>query len=471
MQDRRNIHDKIWDAHLVTQFDDGRSLIYVDRHLIHEGTSGPAFDRLRREKMPVRRAELTFAVVDHGVSTRPGRTAASYKPTQQRHQAMRTNCAQFGIPLLDIGDPRQGIVHVIAPEQGIILPGCTLACGDSHSATCGALGALGWGIGTSEVLQVLATQTVLQKKQKSMRAWFEGRLQSHVYAKDMILGLIGRYGASAGLHHVVEYAGPGVEQLSIEARMTICNMSVEIGARAGIIGVDDLTIEYVAGRKFAPKGALWDDAVSAWKWLNSGPEAQFDAELTLDLSTLPPQVTWGTSPQDVTSVGGRTPDPSTEPDPNRRQSIIEALDYMGLAPNQPIEGLAVDFAFIGSCTNGRLSDLEAAALVVKGRNVPEGVQAWVVPGSTEVKTEAEALGLDRIFTDAGFSWRESGCSMCVATNGETVLPGKRCISTSNRNFEHRQGPRSRTHLASPASVAAAAVTGRITDVRKLANGS
>jgi 3-isopropylmalate/(R)-2-methylmalate dehydratase large subunit len=461
------ILDKIWSAHRVLDYDDGRSLLYVDRHLIHEGTSGPAFERLRRDDSTVRRPDLTFAVVDHGVSTAPGRTMDSYPATRQRHQAMRDNCREFDIELLDIGDPRQGIVHVIAPEQGLVLPGSTLACGDSHSATCGGLGALGWGIGTSEVHQVLATQTILQKRPRRMRAWFEGRLRPGVFAKDMILALIGRYGAGAGLQHAVEYAGPAIEALPIDGRMTICNMSVEFGARAGIVGIDDATVNYIAGRRFAPQGELWDRAEPVWRALNTDEDATFDTEITLDVSTLVPQVTWGTSPEHVAGVDGCVPDPDAEVDGDRRRSISDALGYMSLRPNQPIEGTPIDYAFIGSCTNGRLSDLEAAARIVSGRKVAPGVEAWVVPGSTAVKSAAEARGLDRIFIEAGFRWRESGCSMCVATNGEVVPVGKRSMSTSNRNFENRQGSGSMTHLASPAMVAAAAVMGRITDVRKL----
>jgi 3-isopropylmalate/(R)-2-methylmalate dehydratase large subunit len=461
------IIDKIWATHRVLDYDDGRSLLYVDRHLIHEGTSGPAFERLRRDAMAVRRPDLTFAVVDHGVSTAPGRTIDSYPPTRQRHQTMRDNCRDSGIDLLDIGDPGQGIVHVIAPEQGLILPGSTLACGDSHSATCGGLGALGWGIGTSEVHQVLATQTILQKLPRRMRAWFDGRLQPGVFAKDMILALIGRYGVGAGLQHAVEYAGPAIRALSIEGRMTICNMSVEFGARAGVIGIDDATLDYLSGRRFAPQGEHWDQAVPIWRAHNTDENAVFDTEIALDVSTLAPQVTWGTSPEHVAGVDGHVPDPDTELNDDYRKSISDALGYMALRPNQPIEGTPIDYAFIGSCTNGRLSDLEAAARIVAGRKVAPGVEAWVVPGSTAVKRAAEANGLDRIFRDAGFRWRESGCSMCVATNGEVVPAGKRSISTSNRNFENRQGQGSMTHLASPAMVAAAAVNGQITDVRKL----
>jgi 3-isopropylmalate/(R)-2-methylmalate dehydratase large subunit len=380
---------------------------------------------------------------------------------------MRDNCAEFGIELLDIGNPRQGIVHVIAPEQGLVLPGTTLACGDSHSSTCGGLGALGWGIGTSEVHQVLATQTILQKKPRSMRISFSGRLTPGVGAKDMILAVIGRYGAAAGIGHSVEYEGAAIRELGIEGRMTICNMSVEFGARAGLIGIDDTVLQYVAGRPFAPSGELFELAMSSWRDLNSDVDAHFDAELELDVTSLAPQVTWGTSPEHVIGIDQVVPDPSVHTTEEGRRAVAKALDYMGLVPNRPLEGVPIDYAFIGSCTNGRLSDLEEAARVVSGRKVAAGVEAWVVPGSTKVKAEAESGGLDKIFKEAGFLWRESGCSMCVATNGEVIPPGRRSISTTNRNFENRQGPGSRTHLASPAMVAAAAINGRMSDVRKM----
>jgi 3-isopropylmalate/(R)-2-methylmalate dehydratase large subunit len=415
----------------------------------------------------VRRPDLTFGVIDHGVSTAPGRTLETWRPTLQRSLAMQANCAEFGIELMDLDDPRQGIVHVVAPELGVILPGSTVVCGDSHTSTCGGLGAWAWGIGTSEVCHVLENQVLIQRRPRTLRIWVEGRLGEGVTPKDLILHLIGTYGAGAGIGHVVEYAGPAIRGLSVEGRLTICNMSIEMGARAGLIGVDDTTLDYLDGLPFAPKGELWEGATRDWRALNSADEARFDREIRLDVSSLAPQVTWGTSPEHAVAVDARSPDPAEAADPERRRALDQALAYMGLVPGQPLEGVPIDYAFIGSCTNSRLSDLQAAARIVDGRKVAEGVSAWVVPGSSQVKRAAEALGLDRIFRDAGFQWRESGCSMCVATNGETVAAGKRCISTSNRNFEDRQGSGSRTHLASPAMVAAAAVTGRITDVRKL----
>jgi 3-isopropylmalate/(R)-2-methylmalate dehydratase large subunit len=461
------LFEKIWKQHVVADLGDDRALIHIDRHVLQEVTSLQAFDALRKRKLPIHSLGLTYAVIDHSVSTMPGRTAASFEPTRERIEAMQKNCRDFAIDLFDIDDPAQGIVHVIAPELGITLPGSTLVCADSHSATSGGVGAWAWGIGTTQVLQVLATQTLIQKKPKTMRVDFSGTIGPGVFAKDLILYLIGRHGIAAGSGFVVEYAGPVIRAMPIEARMTMCNMSIEFGARSGLIAVDDQTLHYLAGRRYAPKSGAWEKAAQSWRSLRSDEAAEFDREIGIDCSAVKPQISWGTTPQDVIAVDESTPLPASTADPDRRRAIERALAYMDLAPGAPIAGVPIDVAFIGSCTNSRLSDLEEAAKVVRGRKVAEGVEALIVPGSTQVKVAAEAKGLDKIFRDAGFQWRESGCSLCVATNGDLVPPGKRSISTSNRNFENRQGPGSRTHLASPAMVAAAAVTGRITDVRKL----
>ena len=463
----RTLFDKIWDDHLVADLGNGAFLLHVDRHLGHEMTSYRAFDALRRRGIRVRNPELTFAVVDHVVATSPNRTDGTNPAGRPFIQMWRQNCGDFQITHFDIDDHRQGIVHVIGPELGIDLPGCTLVCGDSHTASNGALGALAWGIGTSEVEHVLATQTIIQRKPKSMRIWFDGGLAPGISAKDMILYVIGKLGTAAGRGYTIEYAGPAISELSIDGRLTVCNMSIELGARAGLIAPDDRTFGYLAGREFAPKGREWDSAVTHWQTLRSDDHAMFDTEIIIDCSQIKPQITWGTSPQDVVAVDERIPDPSKETDPGRRRAIERALAYIDLAPGASLVGTPIDYAFIGSCTNGRYSDLIAAAEIARGRKVAAGVRALVVPGSTQIKLAAEQAGLDKIFMEAGFEWRTAGCSMCVAGNGDTVPPGKRCMSTSNRNFEGRQGPGSRTHLASPASVAAAAVSGVIVDVRKL----
>jgi 3-isopropylmalate/(R)-2-methylmalate dehydratase large subunit len=382
---------------------------------------------------------------------------------------MRKNCTDFGVRLFDIEDRNHGIVHVVGPHIGFALPGCTYVCGDSHTASCGGVGAWAWGIGTTEVMQVFATQTLIMRRPRTLRATFNGKPPRGVYAKDMILSLIGKYGIEAGVGHVVEYAGPAIRALPIEGRLTICNMSIEFGARGGLIAADDTTFQYLHGREMAPKGSLWDKAVADWRTLFSVPDAQYDTELEIDCTDLSPRVTWGTTPQDVIAVDDVVPDPATASDPARRAMMERAVVYIGLTPGQKIAGTPIDVAFIGSCTNGRLSDLEAAAEVARGRKVAPGVKALVVPGAAHVKAAAEAAGLHKIFLEAGFEWREAACSMCVAAGGDIVPPGKRSISTSNRNFEGRQGPGSRTHLASPAMVAAAAVTGCITDVRTLLN--
>jgi 3-isopropylmalate/(R)-2-methylmalate dehydratase large subunit len=467
MTDATTLIDKIWDAHVIRVLSDGRTLLHIDRHLIHDGSSRQAFDGMRRRQLKVRNLDLTFAVVDHIVSTLPGRTGESHPPGIERIHALRENCREFDIELYDVDDPRQGIAHILGPELGITLPGCTLVCGDSHTATNVGLGALAWGIGTTEVMLVLAAQALLQKRPRQLRATFEGPLAPGVYAKDLILHLIARHGVTLGAGCAVEYAGATVRGLPIEARMTMCNMSIELGARFGIVAPDETTIEYVAGRPFAPRGAQWDAAVEAWRTLRSDPDAVFDREVTIDCTGLAPQVSWGNSPQDTVGIDEALPDPAAMADPKRREAALRAYAYMDLAPGKALEGVPIDYAFIGSCTNSRVSDFEAAAQVVRGRKVRPGVTALVVPGSMAVKAEAEAKGLDRVFVEAGFEWRNAGCSMCVGSNGDIVPPGKRSISTTNRNFENRQGPGSRTHLASPAMVAAAAVSGCMTDVRRL----
>jgi 3-isopropylmalate/(R)-2-methylmalate dehydratase large subunit len=464
----RTSFEKMWDSHVIAELGEGRALIHIDRHLVHEGTSRNAFDGLRARGLRPRSTGLTVGVVDHDPSTLPGRTVDTYPLGRERILAMQANCREFGIELVDLHDPRQGIVHVIGPELGITLPGTTLVCGDSHTATSGGLGAWAWGIGTTEVERVLATQALVQKKPRNMRVNFTGRMSPGIFAKDLVLYLIGQHGIAAGAGHVVEYAGPVIRALPIEGRLTICNMSIEFGARSGLVAPDDLTFEYLAGRPYAPAGALWDLALAHWRGLPSDEAAVFDREIEIDCAQIKPQISWGTLPQDVIAIDECIPLPEQQV-ANRRETMAGALDYMGLEAGQRMEGVPIDYAFIGSCTNARLSDLEIAARFVKGRKVAEGVTAMVVPGSSQVKRAAEAIGLDAIFKEAGFEWRESGCSMCQTLGGDSVPPGKRCISTSNRNFDGRQGPRARTHLASPAMVAAAAVAGAIVDIRKIAH--
>ena len=459
----RTLYEKVWNQHVVAQGPGGRTLLYVDRHLLHDG-SFHAFEALRRAGREVRRPDAAFATPDHYVPTR-GRENIEHPELREKVETLAANARATRIAIFPVNDDRQGIVHVIGPELGITQPGITLVCGDSHTSTHGALGALAFGIGASEVAHVLATQTLWQSKTRTLRVTIEGRLAPGVASKDVILALIARIGAFGGTGYTLEYAGGAIRALSMEARMTICNMSIEAGARAGMIAPDDTTYEYLAGKPYAPQGEQWEAALAQWRELPSDADARFDREEALDADAIEPMATWGTSPEHGVGVSGAVPDPSREADPARRGSMEKALRYMDLQPGQRLEGLAIDRVFIGSCTNSRLEDLRAAAQVVRGRRAL--VPALVVPGSGLVKKAAEREGLDRIFIEAGFDWRDAGCSMCVGMNGDLVAAGERCASTSNRNFEGRQGKGARTHLMSPAMAAAAAVTGRITDVRKL----
>ncbi len=463
----KTLFDKIWDSHLVDRQDDGTCLIYIDRHLVHEVTSPQAFEGLRLAGRKVRRPEATLAVADHNVPTTDRSQGIADEESRIQVETLSRNCAEFGIPLFDMADVRQGIVHIIGPEQGFTLPGMTVVCGDSHTSTHGAFGALAFGIGTSEVEHVLATQTLIQKPAKNMRIAVGGARPTGVTAKDLILAMIAKIGTAGGTGHVIEYAGPAIAELSMEGCMTVCNMSIEAGARAGLIAPDETTFDYIKGRPMAPKAGHWEQAVTAWRRLPSDPGARYDKEVTLAAGEIAPQVTWGTSPEDVVPVTGRVPDPQSAPDENKRRAMQRSLDYMGLAAGTPMTEVPVDKVFIGSCTNGRIEDLREVAKVAEGRKVAAGVHALIVPGSGLVKNQAEEEGLDRIFLEAGFDWREPGCSMCLAMNADRLEPGERCASTSNRNFEGRQGRGGRTHLMSPAMAAAAAVTGRIADVREL----
>ena len=468
MSEPRTLFDKIWEGHLVDVQDDGTCLLYIDRHLVHEVTSPQAFEGLRAAGRTVRRADATLAVADHNVPTTNRSGGIADAESRIQVEALDRNCADFDIPYFSMADERQGIVHIIGPEQGFTLPGLTIVCGDSHTATHGAFGALAFGIGTSEVEHVLATQTLVQKPARNMRIAVDGDLPFGVGAKDLILAIIGTIGTAGGTGHVIEYAGKAVRDLSMEGRMTVCNMSIEAGARAGLIAPDETTFAYLKGRPMAPAEGAWDQAVAYWNTLPSDDGAAYDTETVIEAAAIAPQVTWGTSPEDVLPITGTVPDPAGEPDAGRRKAMERSLAYIGLAPGTPLDGIAVDQVFIGSCTNGRMEDLRAAAAVAKGRKVAQGVGALVVPGSGLIKKEAEAEGLDRIFIEAGFEWREPGCSMCLAMNADKLKPGERCASTSNRNFEGRQGAGGRTHLMSPTMAAAAAVTGHLTDVRRLA---
>ncbi|MBI3453711.1 MAG: 3-isopropylmalate dehydratase large subunit [Rhodospirillales bacterium] len=463
----RTLFDKIWQNHLVHTQDDGTCLIYIDRHLTHEVTSPQAFEGLRAAGRRVRRPDATIAVADHNVPTTDRSKGIENEESRIQIETLEANCKEFGISYFEMTDIRQGIVHIIGPEQGLTLPGMTIVCGDSHTATHGAFGALAFGIGTSEVEHVLATQTLIQRPAKNMRVTVDGDLPRGVTAKDLILAIIGKIGTAGGTGHVIEYAGSAIRKLSMEGRMTVCNMSIEAGARGGLIAPDETTFEYLKGRPHAPKGAAWEAAVAFWKTLPSDAGATYDKEATLRAADIAPQVTWGTSPEDVLPITGVVPNPADAADAGRRAAMERALKYMGLAAGTKLQDVKIDRVFIGSCTNARIEDLRAAAAVAKGRKVAGHVKAMVVPGSGLVKHQAEEEGLDRIFLDAGFEWREPGCSMCLAMNDDRLEPGERCASTSNRNFEGRQGRGGRTHLLGPEMAAAAAVTGRLTDVREI----
>ncbi len=465
MSKPRTLFDKIWDGHLVDVLEDGTAILYVDRHLVHEVTSPQAFEGLRMSGRPVRRPEATLAVADHNVPTTDRSLGIEDDESRIQVETLAGNCAAFGIRYFSMADVRQGIVHIIGPEQGFTLPGTTIVCGDSHTSTHGAFGALAFGVGTSEVEHVLASQTLLQRPAKNMRVAVNGALPLGVTAKDVVLAIIGKTGTAGGTGHVIEYTGDVIRGLSMEGRMTVCNMTIEAGARAGLIAPDETTFAYLKGRPMAPAGEAWDRAVAYWRTLPSDDGARYDREITLDAGDIPPQVTWGTSPEDVVPVTGRVPDPASAPDADKRRSMQRALEYMGLTAGTPMCDVKVDRVFIGSCTNGRIEDLRAAAAIARGRKVADGVGAMVVPGSGLVKNLAEEEGLDRVFIEAGFEWREPGCSMCLAMNADRLEPRERCASTSNRNFEGRQGRGGRTHLVSPAMAVAAAITGHIADVR------
>ncbi|MBV9786493.1 MAG: 3-isopropylmalate dehydratase large subunit [Acidisphaera sp.] len=465
--DKLALFDKIWNSHVVADLGDDWVLLHIDRHLLHDLSGARALEEIAQRGLTVRNPELAFATPDHAVSSAPGRNEATFAPGADLLRGLRRRSAETGIRFFDLGEDGQGIVHVMAPELGIVLPGTVLICGDSHTCTNGGVGALAFGVGSSELVHALATQTLRQRRPKRMRVRFEGTPGQGVGPKDLILHLIGRIGAAAGTGHAVEYAGSAIRALPIEGRLTICNLSIELGAKMGMVAPDDTTFEYLAGRRFAPSGAAFDCAVAAWRELPTDADAVFDREEVVDAADVSPTITWGTSPEQAIPIDAAIPDPDSAPDLVRREAWRNALDYMGLEPGRPIAGTPVDWVFIGSCTNSRLSDLREAAAMARGRHVASGVTAWVVPGSERVKRAAEAEGLDRVFTEAGFAWREPGCSMCVAANGERVPPGQRAVSTSNRNFVGRQGPGARTHLASPVMAVAAAVAGAIADVRRL----
>jgi len=463
----RTLLDKIWDNHVVDVDEDGAVLLYIDRHLVHEVTSPQAFEGLRTTGRAVRRPDATLAVADHNVPTTDRSGGIVEEDSRIQVETLEANCRDFGIEYYGMGDIRQGIVHIIGPEQGMTQPGMTIVCGDSHTATHGAFGALAFGIGTSEVEHVLATQTLIQQRPKNMRITVTGEPGFGIEAKDIILAVVGKIGIAGGNGHVIEYAGDAIRNLSMEGRMTVCNMSIEAGARAGLVAPDETTFEYLKGKPMAPKGGAWEHAVAIWSTLPSDDSAMYDAEISLDAADIAPQVTWGTNPEEVLPVTGRIPAPADATDEDRQRKWSRSLEYMDLSPGTPLTDVKIDRVFIGSCTNGRIEDLRAAATVAKGRKVADHVGAMVVPGSGLVKYQAEEEGLDKIFIEAGFEWREPGCSMCLAMNADRLEAGERCASTSNRNFEGRQGRGGRTHLMSAAMAAAAAVTGRLADVRDL----
>ncbi|MDE0334366.1 MAG: 3-isopropylmalate dehydratase large subunit [Defluviicoccus sp.] len=467
MAQPKTLFDKIWESHVVDVQEDGTCLLYIDRQIIHEITSAQAFEGLRAAGRTVRRPEAQLLVPDHNVPTTDRSLPIENEESRIQIDLLKENAEAFGLPYIELNDIRQGIVHVIGPEQGFTLPGLTMACGDSHTSTHGAFGCLAFGIGTSEVEHVLATQSLIQRPAKNMRVTVEGALPQGVVAKDLALAIIGAIGTAGGTGCVIEYAGKAVEDLSMEGRMTLCNMTIEGGARAGLVAPDQTTFDYIKGRPMAPKGAEWEQAEAYWRTLPSDPGAAYDKEVTISADSIEPQVTWGTSPEMVLPISGSVPDPSGEEDGNRKRSLERAIDYMGLTAGQALTDIRVDKVFIGSCTNSRIEDLRVAAAVARGHSVADGVHAMVVPGSGLVKHQAEEEGLDAVFKEAGFDWREPGCSMCIAMNGDMLQPGERSASTSNRNFEGRQGPGGRTHLMSPAMAAAAAVNGHLSDHRQL----
>ena len=463
------LFDKIWQEHVVRQIDEATYLIYIDRHLLHEANTPHAFEGLRLAGRTVRRPDLTIGVVDHTNPTTDPRLPIRDEEAKTFIRLFAENCKKFEVEGYSVGDPRQGIVHVIGPERGFTLPGCTLVCGDSHTSTHGAFGAWAFGIGISEVEHVFATQTVVVQRPKNMNVRVSGKMPAGVTAKDLVLSVIGKIGTAGGTSHVIEFSGPTISAMSMEERMTICNMAIEAGARAGIVAPDQTTYDYLKGRALVPEGDLWDWAVSNWNCLKSDEDAVFDRVVAIDVSQLQPHVTWGTSPQDVLPIGGRVPDPLSETDPSKKAALERAISYMGLEPGGALTDVRIDRVFIGSCTNSRISDLRSAAAVVAGKHVAAHVNAWVVPGSQSIKRQAEMEGLDKVFLSAGFQWRSPGCSMCLAMNEDHLEPGERCAATSNRNFEGRQGRGGRTHLMSPAMAAAAAICGHLTDIRELVN--
>ncbi len=464
----QTLYDKVWQQHVVHRYEDGTTLIYIDRHLVHEVTSPQAFEGLHLANRKPWRVDTMLAVPDHNVPTTTDGAGIDDPVSRLQVTTLDQNCHHFGITEFDMSDPRQGIVHVIGPEQGATLPGMTIVCGDSHTSTHGAFGALAFGIGTSEVEHVMATQCLMQRKSKNMRVWLHGDKRPGVTAKDLVLAVIGEIGTAGGTGYAIEFGGPVIQELSMEGRMTVCNMAIEAGARAGMIGVDQTTVDYLKGRPYAPSGENWDMAVEFWSDLKTDKDAVFDHEVTLDVSTLQPQVTWGTSPEMVVDITDTVPNPDDVTDPVKREGMVRALEYMGLTGGTPMNQVELDLVFIGSCTNSRLEDLREAAEVVKGKKVADSIkQALVVPGSGLVKRAAESEGLHQVFIDAGFEWRNPGCSMCLAMNADRLEPGERCASTSNRNFEGRQGQGGRTHLVSPAIAAAAAIAGHFTELTEI----